>query len=124
MSKYYCNVMSHSAPSGSVYKVMKSGVCKWIVKPFTRLVGMSPSVSWSGTNYTCTITFFGVVTSFHLSMSKTMDTAYATVSSSNLIITAMSGTAAETGDHVRNLYVFIDGTYTGDSIVVHINGVS
>lgn|SRR5574344_191113 len=124
MSKYYCNVTSHSVPSGSVYKVMKSGVCKWIVKPFTRLVGVIPSVTWSGGNYTCTITFVGVVTSFHLSLSKTTDTAYDTVSSSNLTITAKSGSAADPGDYVRTLYVFIDGTYTEDYIVVHINVVS
>jgi hypothetical protein len=122
MSKYYCNVTSHSVPSGSVYKVMKSDVCKWIVKPFTCLVGTRPSITMSGPNYTCTITFFEVVTSFHLSLSKTMDTAYATVSSSNLTITAMSGSGF--GDHARTLYVFIDGTYTGDYIVVYINVIS
>ena len=120
MSKYYCNVTSHSVPSGSVYKVIKSGVCKWIVKPFTRLGGVVPSVSWSGTNYTCTITFVGVVTSFHLSLSKTTDTVDKIVSSSNLTITVMSGSAADPGTRTRTFYVFIDGTYTGDYIVVTV----
>lgn len=107
--KHFCDVASlritRDGATTPLYKADRGGTCRWIAKHFSRLQGITPTVTWNGSNYYATATITGVVRQFDLSLLRDRDTVYETITDATQSFSCASGSAADPGTYSTTLYV-------------------